>query len=221
MPPLQTCYYVTVRAEPVVDELVNSISGQCLVVYLATIHEVTSRVLFVNIFNLSILFSNKMPTSCCVPGCKTNYDSRQPQFSVFQFPKEKAIRQKWISAICRTNFLPKRRSVVCIKHFDERFIIREDSFQRADGSVLTVKRSHVKLTKDAFPTKDLPEYEPREDPEYRLKQLPEPRKYPGAKRLEIVKQLDGRKFPHEGEDDPLNNFSDQKVIPVRSLTLIM
>ncbi|XP_046674980.1 uncharacterized protein LOC124363761 [Homalodisca vitripennis] len=50
------------------------------------------------------------------------------------------------------NFTPSRRSVVCIRHFEDHFVVREDSVVRLDGSVLTVKRDRVRLTAGAVPS---------------------------------------------------------------------
>nr|CAD7462264.1 unnamed protein product [Timema tahoe] len=52
-----------------------------------------------------------MPTSCCVPGCKRNYNSKPPRVSAFQFPNDKLLQLKWLSAIHRADFVPRKRSV--------------------------------------------------------------------------------------------------------------
>lgn len=49
--------------------------------------------------------------------------------------------------------MPSKHSVVCIKHFDERFIIQEDTFKRPDGSSLSVKRDRLKLSNSAYSNK--------------------------------------------------------------------
>lgn len=45
-----------------------------------------------------------------------------------------------------------RPTVVCEKHFADRFIVRVDSATRPDGSILTVPSSYPKLTDDAYPS---------------------------------------------------------------------
>lgn len=52
-----------------------------------------------------------MPRKCCVPACKGNY-SNGPKVSVFTFPANKELRQKWLKAICRDDFVPTKQSVV-------------------------------------------------------------------------------------------------------------
>ena len=91
-----------------------------------------------------------MPSSCCVPGCKSNYSSAD--VSGFRFPKDEQRRAQWIRAIHREDFIPTHNSVVCAKHFEQRLIIREDRMTRPDGTVITAKRGQPILTKDAFPT---------------------------------------------------------------------
>lgn len=144
-----------------------------------------------------------MPTSCCIPGCKSNYNSKPPSISVFLFPNDEVLRQKWLSAIHRADFIPSKRSVVCIKHFDERFIIREDSVRRPDGSILTVKRDRLKLTKDAFPTYF------ENVPAYLSKDLPPPRKDPAKRREEVKALQEEKKRAHEQEDS-IKDFNELK-----------
>lgn len=131
-----------------------------------------------------------MPTTCCVPGCKSNYNAKE-NISVFQFPNDEKLKEKWISAIHRVDFIPKSRTVVCIKHFAECFIIREDSVTRADGTILTVKRNHLKLTKDAFPT-IFPNC-----PAYLSEKLPLHRKYRAKRKLEVLKTQEPEMKLHE------------------------
>ena len=101
-----------------------------------------------------------MGKKCCVPGCKSNYNNTEEYTSVFKFPKEESRRKLWIKKINRDNFSPSASAVVCIKHFSEKFINREDKVVRPDGTILTVPRKKLELTKDAFPSifKDYPSY---------------------------------------------------------------
>lgn len=65
-----------------------------------------------------------MPCSCSVPGCRSNYENKGPNITVFSFPKDSKLKQKWLQAINRPNFVPGKCASVCILHFDERFILR-------------------------------------------------------------------------------------------------
>lgn len=42
--------------------------------------------------------------------------------------------------------------MICIYHFSEQFIVREDQVVRDDGSILIVPREKPKLTVDAIPS---------------------------------------------------------------------
>lgn len=148
-----------------------------------------------------------MPSSCCVPGCTSNYGSKPPFVSVFKFPKDESLKQQWLKAIHRAEFVPKNVSVVCIKHFDERFVIREDVIKRPDGSILSVKRDRLKLTHDAVPTRF------ENIPGYLSKKLPLPRKTPAERQEEHCERLEEMNRAKEEKDciadyeDLCNNFN--------------
>lgn len=97
-----------------------------------------------------------MPCSCWVPGCRSNYESDvksgNARVTVFSFPKEPDRVQAWLSNIKRTDLAPTRHSKICIKHFERRYIVTESSAVRDDGSVLTLQRDRLVLSKDAIPT---------------------------------------------------------------------
>ncbi|KAJ8883008.1 hypothetical protein PR048_014847 [Dryococelus australis] len=58
-----------------------------------------------------------MPFRCCVPKCRGNYDNG-PKVSVFGFPKDTNLKQKWIAAIHRQNFQSTDNSkVITVKPF--------------------------------------------------------------------------------------------------------
>ena len=52
-----------------------------------------------------------MPFKCVVPFCKGNYRNG-PKVSVFSFPNDKKLCEKWIYAIRREHFLPTKNSRV-------------------------------------------------------------------------------------------------------------
>lgn len=82
-----------------------------------------------------------MPRKCCVPGCRSNYENSGSGYvNVFSFPKNEGSRSRWLQQIHRKDFVIGKHSVVCIKHFDERFIIREHRVTRPDGSELVMPK---------------------------------------------------------------------------------
>lgn len=84
-----------------------------------------------NAFNF---FFFQMLRKCCVFGCRSNYD-KASEVSAFKFSKDGVLRDKWIKKISRKDFTPTTHSVVCVKHFAEQFILREDRMTRGDGTV--------------------------------------------------------------------------------------
>lgn len=96
-------------------------------------------------------FRNKMPQKCCVPGCKSNYSS-QEYVSVFTFPSDPDLKEKWIQQIGRKDYVVNKNSVVCAKHFQPHFVVTVDCVKRDDGTLLCVPRAKPKLQNDAFPT---------------------------------------------------------------------
>lgn len=57
-----------------------------------------------------------MPDKCCVPNCKGNFKTG-PKVSVFGFPGNAELKQKWIHAIKRKEFFPSQRSKVMLFDF--------------------------------------------------------------------------------------------------------
>ena len=95
-----------------------------------------------------------MPDRCCVPECRSNYDG-EVYCTVFQFPSQKrdhVLREKWIRIIPRRDWVPTKRSVVCIKHFQEDDVISSDKFIDESGVQHIVQRRCPVLKPDAYPT---------------------------------------------------------------------
>ncbi|KAJ4430930.1 hypothetical protein ANN_19523 [Periplaneta americana] len=61
-------------------------------------------------------------------------------------------RQQWLRSIHRDNFQPGTTAIVCINHFSEQYIVREDRAVRSDSSVLVVPRKIPKLTPQYLPS---------------------------------------------------------------------
>lgn len=101
-----------------------------------------------------------MPRKCCVPGCRSNYSSDE-YCTVFRFPlNNPSLLHTWIRNIHRDNYVPNKDSVICMKHFEPRFIITEDRLKRSDGSEIVCQRKIPKLSDDAYPSifNNLPKY---------------------------------------------------------------
>ncbi|XP_067011580.2 forkhead box protein N3 [Anabrus simplex] len=92
-----------------------------------------------------------MGRSCCVPGCKSNYGNAS-HVTIFKFPKDKTLREIWLRNIHREDFDINNKTVVCVKHFEPKFVVREDLFPTEYGEPVRVSRKNPKLTSDAIPT---------------------------------------------------------------------
>ncbi|GIY45749.1 THAP-type domain-containing protein [Caerostris extrusa] len=107
---------------------------------------------------------------------------QQFTFLVFNSPKEEDRRNLWLKKINLKDYsLSSKNTVICIKHFSEKFVIAEDHAVRDDGSVLTVKRIYPKLTPDAYPS-----IFPNQ-PAYLSSDPVSKRKTPSERRNEILK----------------------------------
>lgn len=124
-----------------------------------------------------------MPRKCCVPGCKSNYQSTLVNDSkcitTFSFPKEDKRRSQWIRAIPRGKWTPSGCAVVCRKHFNDSDVICFDKLLRPDGSTEQIPLRRPKLKETAVPCifPNLPNYlsskqtPARMDPEERHKKI--------------------------------------------------
>lgn len=92
-----------------------------------------------------------MPQKCCAPGCSGNYDNSDSYVSVFKFPADTARRQLWLKRIPRENLQITKNTVICRRHFEDRFVITEDRIV-VNGQEIVIKRDRPKLTDDAFPS---------------------------------------------------------------------
>jgi hypothetical protein len=124
-----------------------------------------------------------MPLHCCVPRCRSNYN-KNDHVTVFRFPmNEEELKARWLRSIHRQDYIVNKNSRVCIKHFPENFIIREDKAVKTDGTVLVVPRQRLKLPDDAYATIFL------DQPSYMTKILPAKRKNPETRHLEMEERL--------------------------------
>lgn len=140
-----------------------------------------------------------MGRKCSAPGCRSNYDNNKEYVTVFKFPSEPSRRAKWIHNLHRVDFNPSSTAVVCIKHFEERFIIREDSVKRKDGTILTVDRKQLALSSEAYPTifENLPPY---------LTKKVQPERKDHEKRREEVRDRDEMQFIQWCSKDTIKTF---------------
>lgn len=147
-----------------------------------------------------------MPRRCCVPGCKSNYDSTLKENNVqvvttFSFPKDAELKKSWIRAIPRDNWTPSTSAVVCAKHFQDKDVVRFQPYRNPNGDMQQLPLRCPKLAEGAIPTifKGLPKY--------LSKRMPPERKNPECRRtaayercaIKIENFLDADKIKSFGE----------------------
>ena len=98
-----------------------------------------------------------MPSKCCVPGCRGNYQpSKQhplhEKVSIFHFPRNPEMRKKWVNLIPGSELIITKHTRICERHFSPQYIIRIDSAKRDDGTILSMPRLHPRLSPNAIPT---------------------------------------------------------------------
>jgi hypothetical protein len=140
--------------------------------------------------------------------CTGSYDAAsdrpREKLSVFHFPADVALRDKWYKSVPRN---PeeyknnKRPPVVCGKHFSTEFIVREDKVTRSDGTVLSVLRKKPKLTENAYPT-IFPNA-----PSYQSSEPPRKRKTPVDRRQEMSRR-DEQRFNDWMASDRIESFDE-------------
>ena len=104
-----------------------------------------------------------MVNKCCVPGCRTNYEIKKGERSVtcFTFLIEEQLKEKWLRKIPRHNLKVSKHTVVCIKHFRESDVIKNDVLPGKHRKPDTlISRKKFALQKDAVPCifPNLPSY---------------------------------------------------------------
>lgn len=65
-----------------------------------------------------------MSSTCCVVYCTSGYKSNPKNFSLFQFPKNEILRDKWEKFIPRANLVVNPKTVIFEKNFTKDQIVR-------------------------------------------------------------------------------------------------
>ena len=105
-----------------------------------------------------------MGFKCCIPGCKTGYqsNSNSPKYALFKFPTEAHLRKKWLTAIPRKDWSVSDSHRVCAKHFHETDFKTTSSDSRTQRRMSRETQSlkRLRLNPEAIPKifPGLPEY---------------------------------------------------------------
>lgn len=84
-----------------------------------------------------------MERKCCSSGCQFSDGSEKQHAIIFEFSTDKE-KKLCLRKLHRDNFTSNVTAGVWIKHFDERFVFREDRIKRNDGTKLVEPREKKK-----------------------------------------------------------------------------
>ena len=82
-----------------------------------------------------------MPNKCCVTGCYTNFNEG-PKKTVFKFPGDPALSKKCLEFVNRIGFENSQYSVICIDHFEEKFIFKHETKMTLNYSMRPIPTIH-------------------------------------------------------------------------------
>ena len=92
-----------------------------------------------------------MPYKCCVIGCKSNYDTsvkKEGYISVYHFPEDKSERDRWISAVPRSD----------LKEIFAKYEQKETSLVNGKEKKMRKKKPALFVCRKHWP-KEMPTYE--------------------------------------------------------------
>ena len=99
-----------------------------------------------------------MVNKCVAFGCKSGYKSKNSEkVSSFRFPHgNRELLQKWLKFVNRADWIATQSSVLCVKHFEEKFILKGKR-NKLDWSLYPVPTIHseeVSKKPSLLPTED-------------------------------------------------------------------
>ena len=105
---------------------------------------------------MAVIFIFKsMTNKCCVKDCKTGFKNG-PKGSVFNFPKDKYLRSKWIKFVNRKDFTISSKTKLCIFHFEEKFIKQNDNRPRLIWKFHPIPSIYPKTIQDSLKSQPNP-----------------------------------------------------------------
>jgi len=120
--------------------------------------------------------------------------------SGFRFPADESRRQQWLRRIPRANLNVTKRTVICQRHFEKRFVMTEDKIV-VNGVETVIPRERPRLTDDAVPTIF------HNVPGYLSTPLPPKRRTPDDRHQEMQQRLNDP-FTDWLSSDEVKAFSD-------------
>ena len=74
-------------------------------------------------YYLSIVLIHCYPlvNKCCIYNCRFNY-AGENHTVVFSFPRDDDLKKIWVRFVNRKDWSPSNSSVICIKHFEKKYL---------------------------------------------------------------------------------------------------
>ena len=86
-----------------------------------------------------------MVNSCVAFGCSGGYHTNREKVSTFSFPHGKSDQENFFN---RNDWLPTKTSVLCTKHFDEKFILK-GKWNKLNRDLHRIPKIHSEKNKKA------------------------------------------------------------------------
>ena len=105
-----------------------------------------------------------MVNKCVAFGCKSGYATCTEKVSLFTFPLHKPdLNEHWVRFVNRTNWQPSQSSVLCVKHFEEKFILhgKKSNLKWAINPIPTIHSDEVLKRPSTLPTPVIPRKAPK------------------------------------------------------------
>ena len=85
-----------------------------------------------------------MVNKCVVLGCKSSSCLRRMKILCCHFPLDKAgLLQKWKQFVNQSNWTATKNSVICIKHFEEKFLLCGDKCMKLNWKLNPIPSIHT------------------------------------------------------------------------------
>ena len=149
-----------------------------------------------------------MVNKCVVYGCKSGYLSEKSgnPMSTFRFLLDKAdLLLKWQQFVIRSNRSVTKNSVICVKHFEDEFLLRGDKQTKLNWKINPIPSIHThEALKRPSTLRNPPAL--RKSPKVRVFQEDELALFNKKDRIDSVDDLSEHHSPPEYTYHKSNNF---------------
>ena len=105
-----------------------------------------------------------MVNICVAISCKSGHATCTEKVSLFSFPLHKPdLNEHWVRFVKRTNWQPSQSSILCVQHFEEKFILNglKSNLKWAINPLPTFHSDEVRKRPSTLPTPVIPRKAPK------------------------------------------------------------